>query len=95
VSTDFNAVCDACRLRIHVGQIMGGVPSFGWGSTQTGSQIAVAAWAYEHACHGDGVRIEISDTAASRPSDDYLEVDLKDWVNVAGFWSSPKDQPSS
>jgi hypothetical protein len=76
MSTDYEAVCDVCRLRAHVGQIMGGKPSFGYGSTDLTGQRLAARFVFDHADHG--VRIEVSGLGEHRPSDGYAFLDLED-----------------
>lgn len=73
MSTDFDAVCDTCKLVVHAGQRMGGTASFGYGSIDTEGRQAVAEWCFEHARHGTGVRLQV---AEARPSDDYERVEL-------------------
>jgi hypothetical protein len=59
MSTDFDAVCDAHREYTHLGQHMGGVASFGYGSKDRAGREAVAEWIFAHlAC---GVRIVLTD----------------------------------
>lgn len=93
MSTDFNACCDSCKKTIHVGQVMATIPSFGYGSTSPGSQIAAAAWVFEHARHGAGVRVELADAGdISRLSDEYTHEELEDWVKEDVGWSRPMSQ---
>jgi hypothetical protein len=75
MSTDFSAVCDVCRVRIHVGQYMAGIPSFGHGSKDEPGRLRSAEFLYEHAYHGVGARVEVSDWPRSRPSDSYCNID--------------------
>lgn len=76
MSIDYDAVCDTCRLVVHAGQIMAGTASFGYASGDAEGRSAVADWCFEHARHGAGVRLEVSDVAERRPSDDYERVEL-------------------
>jgi hypothetical protein len=71
MSTDYCAVCDVCREKIHAGQHMGGKDSFGHGSNDVAGRTRVATWIFDHAWHGSGVRIELQQSAEVRPSDDY------------------------
>lgn len=48
MSTDFTVVCDKHREYTHLGQHMGGVASFGYGSNDVEGRTAVAEWIYEH-----------------------------------------------
>jgi hypothetical protein len=74
MSTDFIAVCDECRVRIHVGQIMAGIASFGCGSTDEPGRVRSAEFLYEHAYHGLGARVQVADWPRARLSDAYLDV---------------------
>jgi hypothetical protein len=79
MSTDFEIVCDVCKVRMHAGQIMAMVPSFGYSSDDGDGHRKVAAFAFEHAYHGDGARIVVSNTAEEKRSDGYrsIEYDYK------------------
>lgn len=75
MSTDYQAVCDACEQVIHVGQHMGGGhPSFGYGPNDIEGHTKVAGWIFEHVQHGD-VRIERGDVVEERVSDGYSRPD--------------------
>jgi hypothetical protein len=62
MSTDFNAVCDACRLYRHAGQRMGLGLSLGYG---TGDPLAeeILKFMFDHLfCEPEiGVRVVLSD----------------------------------
>lgn len=73
---DYDAVCDTCKQVVHAGLISAGIPSFGYGRRDDDGRGKVAAWVFEHAEHGTGVRIECMDTALDRLSDDYERVEL-------------------
>jgi len=49
MSIDFDAVCHRCRKFQHVGQHMGGVASFGYGSRDLEGMLEAAKFAIEHA----------------------------------------------
>ena len=85
MSTDFNIVCDECKLQMHAGQFMGGSSSFGYGSTDAEGRQAVSDFAFEHAYHNfeNGTRIVISDTTEVKRSDKYMRVDDSDPAIVA------------
>ena len=85
MSTDFNIVCDECKLQMHAGQFMGGRSSFGYGPADAEGRQAVSDFAFEHACHNfeNGTRIVISDTTEVKRSDKYLRVDDSDPAIVA------------
>lgn len=76
MSTDFDAVCDTCKQVVHAGQVSAGLPAFGHASTDDEWRLAVTEWVFEHAYHGMGVRIVVSDSSSVRRSDDYTRVEL-------------------
>jgi hypothetical protein len=71
MSTDFEIVCDECKLRMHAGQANSTASSFGYSSTDSGGRRTVAEFAFEHAYHGDGTRIVVMDTVEDKRSDHY------------------------
>jgi hypothetical protein len=75
MSTDYEAVCDVCRMRCHVGQIMADRASFGYGPTDADGIAYAAAFVMKHADCGElrnrGVRVIVSDRDWTDISDDY------------------------
>ena len=79
MSTDYNAVCDTCRVRIHIGQRMGFMYSFGHGSRDLKGQGKLACFIFEgHVDKRHAVRLELADVECERPSDRYTTVDDDD-----------------
>jgi hypothetical protein len=77
MSTDFDIVCDECKLRMHAGQVSAMVPAFGHSSQDSGGRRTVAKFAFEHAYHGSGVRVVVSDTLEAKRSDSYQDLEYE------------------
>jgi hypothetical protein len=75
MSTDFNVVCDTCKLIHHLGQRSGAGSSFGYGSRDAAGRKIAANFVIAHLEHGEDLRIEIADTAERRRSDGYFRAD--------------------
>ena len=48
MSQDWELVCNACKSYIHLGQIMAGIPSFGYGSNDEEGRKKALNWISEH-----------------------------------------------
>jgi hypothetical protein len=96
VSTDFQVVCDTCKLIAHLGQRMGGRTSFGYGSNDAIGRKIAAEFITTHHEHGEGPRIEVSDTDKRRKSDGYIHEDTSS-PDIADDprWGQAEDEPSS
>ena len=51
MSVDWTVVCDKCERYFHLGQDMGGICSFGYGSNDSDGQQKVADLISEHILH--------------------------------------------
>ncbi len=51
MSVDWTTVCDKCKLYRHLGQFMGGVASFGWGSQDEEGREESADFVDKHVYH--------------------------------------------
>ena len=82
MSTDYDMVCDKCKVQMHLGQRMGAGFSFGYGSNDKETVQLQGGFIMDHACceHNGvyGIRVLISDALeeAAIPPEDY--VDLED-----------------
>lgn len=69
MSTDYNALCFSCKQYRHVGQHMGGRPSFaygGSGSAVYGDEVEeVASFIFEHVEHGPVMIVFADDTPST------------------------------
>ena len=80
MSTDYDIVCDTCRVQMHAGQRCAiNEFSFGYSTGDSEGQEAVAKFAFEHAYHGT-IRILLSDVVEERPSDKYRRIEHEDVV---------------
>ncbi len=52
MSADWNVLCDACKQFHHLGQDMGGICSFGYGSQDGKGRSIVGEFISEHLYHG-------------------------------------------
>ena len=51
MSVDWNIVCDKCKKWHHLGQDMGGICSFGYGSQDDGGRSAAGRFVSDHLAH--------------------------------------------
>jgi|SRR5271166_2957498 len=80
MSTDYDIVCDTCRVQMHAGQRCAiDEYSFGYSTGDSEGQEAVAKFAFEHAEHGQ-VRIVVGDVVEERPSDKYRRIEHEEVV---------------
>jgi hypothetical protein len=75
MSVDWNVVCDKCRYYRHLGQSMGGICSFGYGSNDSDGQKLVAEFISDHLYHNcaDNESLRIMRTDCT--PDDYINCD--------------------
>ena len=60
MSTDWNVVCDKCKMYSHLGQRMGGLYTFGWGSKDDVGREKIGEFISDHVYHSN-LRIVLTD----------------------------------
>jgi len=66
MSTDYNALCFTCKKAVHVGQFMGGKPSFAYGTRSPAYEVmVVASWIFTHVEHGPVMIVFADDTPST------------------------------
>jgi hypothetical protein len=81
MSTDYDVVCDECKQSRHLGQFMGGLYSFGYGSKDTETTPTIMRWISEHLDHVKALRVMNTDCV---PEDYSWEESAEEQVRIVG-----------
>jgi hypothetical protein len=78
VSTDYTAICRACRQRLHLGQRSGLFFSFGYGTGDVAGMRKQGEWLMEHVWHEGGVLVVCDDQISDEDRDRLKRVRVED-----------------